>query len=170
MAEMNIPGWFRWILMLFGLVIIILAAALFVLLIEYYLFIVIVVIFILIGFLSIIRVFIKFRGWLRFLKLILNIIIIILAIVVYMFYGVYPIEWLFWMLSVGLILDGLDWLLVMFVAGPEGVYKWLGLLFGLIELVLAAVVFVMIAYAWWLLAGAVILSGLNLLINGFIAK
>ncbi len=164
MAEEKTPGWMRGLEILFSLIGIILAGATFILADQYLQYLLFTGAIALFGFLWLIRA-IGHRdapSWLRGLAIIFSIILIALAAVTPLFYLSYN----GWLLAGALILEGFSWILWMLAGGPRGAFKWLGVLLGLVQLIIAAVVFVLPAYTMWLIAGATILSGLTLLFKG----
>lgn len=170
MAEMKIPSWLRYLELLFGIIGIILGIMVIVypLGLENYLLLLVLLLF---GLLWLLRGFIfkECPFWLRLIYMIFGIIIIILGFLPLVLLT-YPACWFF---AIALILEGLFcWIITMFtICGFKGWIKWLAIIFGLIELVVAALVFVIVTIScYWLIAIAVVFSGLILLFKGIMVK
>jgi hypothetical protein len=164
MAEEKTPGWMRGLEILFALIGIILAGATFILFDQYLQYLLFTAAIALFGLLWLIRAisYSAAPSWLRGLAIIFGIVLIVLASATPLYYLTYN----GWLLAGALILEGFSWILWMLVGGPQGAIKWLGTLLGLLQLIIAAVVFAFPVYTMWLIAGATILSGLILLFKG----
>ena len=166
MAEEKTPGWMRGLEILFALIGIILAGATFILADQYLQYLLFTGAIALFGFLWLIRAIghKDAPGWLRGLAVIFSITLIALAAMTPFFYLTYN----GWLLASALILEGFSWILWMLAGGPRGAFKWLGVLLGLVQLIIAALVFALPVYTMWFIAGATILSGLTLLFKGIV--
>lgn len=162
------PGWLRGFEALFGLIGIILAGATYILLDQYVQYLLSSSAIILFGLLWLLRTFTQkdVPSWLRGMATIFGIILLILAIMTPFIY----ISYNGWMLAAALILEGLGWIFWMLARPSSGAFKWLGLLLGLVQLIVAAMVFAIPAYTMWLIAGAIIISSLILLFKGLAGK